>query len=220
MAYNTRAAASILLREHMQTGVPASRVGIVLAGGRSTRMGTSKASLVWRGQSLLQWSVMRLQMRCSQVLVVAPQAPPMPAAVPWVHDEGEGPLVALAAALKATPGAQEWLVVPVDMLWLQVKHIDILLRTPGASVRARDHDGHGQPLPWLLRGTVAAHDVTSAVQHGRRALRDVRGVQGPHGNELHVHAEVPASALANANDQETWAKLVARDLFLPTQALL
>jgi len=44
--------------------------GIVLAGGRSSRMGREKALLEWEGETLVQRAVRLLRMVCRDVLVV------------------------------------------------------------------------------------------------------------------------------------------------------
>jgi len=81
--------------------------GIVLAGGRSSRMGTSKASLEWHGSTLLR-RVAGLVQRAVDgpvVVVSAPgqELPALPGGVEVIEDarEGRGPLQGLAAGLAA-----------------------------------------------------------------------------------------------------------------------
>src|SRR5947208_4621260 len=84
--------------------VPMRPAGIVLAGGRSTRMGTPKAWLEWHGTTLLD-RVVRVVSRAVDggpvVVVRAPgqDLPELPAGVLVVDDaaEGQGPLEGLAA---------------------------------------------------------------------------------------------------------------------------
>ncbi|MFA7249680.1 MAG: molybdenum cofactor guanylyltransferase [Dehalococcoidia bacterium] len=107
---------------------PADRLevtGIVLAGGRSRRMGRDKASLVLDGETLLQRTVRALSAVATEVVVVrAPGAalPPVVAPCPVVDVEdpveGEGPLVGIAAGLEAAH-APLAIVVGVDMPFLQ-----------------------------------------------------------------------------------------------------
>jgi molybdenum cofactor guanylyltransferase len=81
----------------------AEAAGIVLAGGRSTRMGTPKAALEWHGSTLLRrlTGIVARAVDRPVVVVRAPgQAlPPLPDAVEVVEDAGEGrrPLQGLAA---------------------------------------------------------------------------------------------------------------------------
>src|SRR3954452_12060988 len=85
----------------------ADAAGIVLAGGRSLRMGTPKAELEWHGSTLLRRIVGIVARAVDRPVVVvrAPgQAlPALPDAVEVVEDarEGRGPLQGLAAGLQA-----------------------------------------------------------------------------------------------------------------------
>jgi molybdenum cofactor guanylyltransferase len=85
----------------------AEAAGIVLAGGRSTRMGTPKAALEWHGSTLLRRvaGIVGRSVDGPVVVVRAPgQAlPALPEAVEVVEDarEGRGPLQGLAAGLAA-----------------------------------------------------------------------------------------------------------------------
>jgi molybdenum cofactor guanylyltransferase len=85
----------------------ADAAGIVLAGGRSSRMGRPKAALEWHGSTLLR-RVCGIVGRAAGgpvVVVRAPgqELPPLPATVEVVDDarEGRGPLQGIAAGLAA-----------------------------------------------------------------------------------------------------------------------
>ena len=90
-----------------------STAGIVLAGGRSTRMGTPKAALEWHGSTLLR-RVAGIVARAVDGPVVVVRAPgqalpALPESVEVVEDarEGVGPLQGLAAGLAALEGRAE-----------------------------------------------------------------------------------------------------------------
>src|SRR5205807_272847 len=83
--------------------------GVVLCGGRSSRMGRPKAWLPFGGEALLQRVVRRLGEAVSPVVVVAApgqELPSLPSEVAIVRDpeEGRGPLQGLAAGLAALAG--------------------------------------------------------------------------------------------------------------------
>ncbi len=85
----------------------AMRLGaIILAGGRSTRMGRAKDSLPFGDNTLLGRIAGTLAACASPVVVVARDAaqalPPLPAGTGLVFDEqpGQGPLAGLAAGLR------------------------------------------------------------------------------------------------------------------------
>ena len=83
--------------------------GVVLCGGRSSRMGRPKAWLPVGGELLLPRVVRLLRQAVEPIIVVAApdqDVPPLPAGVAVVRDEveGRGPLQGLAAGLKALRG--------------------------------------------------------------------------------------------------------------------
>ncbi len=85
----------------------ADAVGVVLAGGRSSRMGTAKAALEWHGSTLLYRTAALLARSVGGPVVVvssaAQELPPLPDGVRVVADPvpGLGPLQGIAAGLAA-----------------------------------------------------------------------------------------------------------------------
>jgi molybdenum cofactor guanylyltransferase len=91
---------------------PKSAGGIVLCGGRSTRMGSSKALLAFGAETMLQRVVRLLSTVVSPIVVVAAPRQPLPelpADVTVTRDEqeGRGPLEGLRAGLKGLPSSVE-----------------------------------------------------------------------------------------------------------------
>ena len=91
----------------------AEAAGIVLAGGRSSRMGTPKATLEWHGSTLLR-RVTGIVARATGGPIVVVRAPgqDLPAMAKGVEvtedaKEGRGPLQGLAAGLAAVDGRAE-----------------------------------------------------------------------------------------------------------------
>ena len=82
--------------------------GVVLCGGKSTRMGSPKALLPFGPETMLQRVVRLLSEVVSPIVIVAAldqDLPPLPAGVIVARDEneGRGPLEGLRAGLKALP---------------------------------------------------------------------------------------------------------------------
>ncbi len=109
--------------------------GIILAGGRSQRMGTNKALLPLPGQAsqtFLTHLVSTLAPVCAEVLVVARDPAQFPHLVlpgtRVVFDEkpGGGPLMGLYSGLKAMQAATA-LVVAVDMPFVEPALLTFLL---------------------------------------------------------------------------------------------
>jgi molybdopterin-guanine dinucleotide biosynthesis protein A len=115
----------------------AALLGVVLAGGLSSRMGRDKAMLDFRGLSLLRHQVDLLAPLCSRVIVSGDYA-----GFDCIADEGDrcGPLGGLYAVSRHIPGAA-LLVIPVDMPELNHAVLARLLEN-----RAACHF-EGQPLP-------------------------------------------------------------------------
>ena len=91
--------------------------GIVLAGGASTRMRTSKAALLIAGEPLLRRVVRRVEVALAEVVVLGP--PELAVLVPGVRvlpdaRPGLGPLGGLETALR-TVSEQHVFVVACDM---------------------------------------------------------------------------------------------------------
>jgi molybdopterin-guanine dinucleotide biosynthesis protein A len=141
-----------------------SSAGIVLAGGRSSRMGAPKAALEWHGSTLLRRTVGILaRVADGPVLVVrAPgQAlPGLPAQVGVVDDprEGLGPVQGLAAGLAAAAGrAEVAFVCSTDLPFLHPAFVRRVLRAAddGADVGLPVARGYPQPLAAAYRTALA-----------------------------------------------------------------
>jgi len=134
--------------------------GIVLAGGRSSRMGRPKAALEWHGSTLLRRVVGIVGRGVDgQVVVVrAPgQAlPTLPASVEVVEDahEGRGPLQGLAAGLAAVRDRAETAYVSsTDVPLLHPRFIRRVLAAlePDVDVALPHVGGFPQPLAAAYR---------------------------------------------------------------------
>jgi molybdopterin-guanine dinucleotide biosynthesis protein A len=135
--------------------------GVVLAGGRSTRMGRAKADLEWGSTSLLAHVVGRVAEGVAGPLVVvrAPgQAlPALPVGVRVVEDpsEGLGPLQGIAAGLAAVDAPVAF-VTATDMPLLHPAYIRRVIALLGdADVAMPVVLGHRQTLAAAYRTTLA-----------------------------------------------------------------
>ena len=138
--------------------------GVVLAGGRSSRMGTPKAALEWHGSTLLRRTAGILSRAADGPVVVvrAPgQAlPPLPPGVDIVDDprEGLGPVQGIAAGLAALAGRAEIAFVSsTDMPFLHPAFVRRVLRAAqeGADVGLPVARGYPQPLAAAYRTALA-----------------------------------------------------------------
>jgi molybdenum cofactor guanylyltransferase len=138
--------------------------GIVLAGGRSSRMGTPKADLEWHGSTLLRRTVGILARVADGPVVVvrAPgqSLPGLPAAIEVVDDprEGLGPVQGLAAGLAAVASrADIAFVCSTDLPFLHPAFVRRVLRAAagGADVGLPVAHGYPQPLAAAYRTALA-----------------------------------------------------------------
>lgn len=127
--------------------------GIVLAGGRSRRMGTDKASLVLGGVSMLQRSIDRLAPAVDELVLVGAPGRVLPSVVTsldvrLVEDpvEGEGPLVGIAAGLEAC-GGEAAVVVAVDMPFVEAALLRRLVERLSADHRWAVPIAEDRPQP-------------------------------------------------------------------------
>lgn len=129
-----------------------SLLGIVLAGGRSSRMGQDKAALVWHGRTLLERQVALLrEAGCDAVLIAGrldTRWPSLPDEKPF-----RGPVAGLAYVLDKmsslfvmAPG--KIIMVPVDMPLLEASDLLPLIRHPAPLVAFMEN-----PLPCALAVT-------------------------------------------------------------------
>src|SRR5262245_37823421 len=137
-----------------------AHAGIVLCGGKSSRMGTSKAMLPFGSETMLQRVARLLGEVVSPIVVVAAvdqELPALPSDVIVTRDEneGRGPLEGLRAGLKA---------LPIDVDAAYVTSCDVPLLVPGFvremfdlaegyDVAVMEIDGFTHPLSAVYRRT-------------------------------------------------------------------
>jgi molybdopterin-guanine dinucleotide biosynthesis protein A len=115
--------------------------GILLTGGASRRMGTDKATIAWRGETLASRAARVLGQVCDPVVEAGPgfttlrtirEVPP-----------GSGPLAALLAGADALD-ATSVLLLACDMPFVEVPLLELLVHWPGDESVAAVSDGRTQ----------------------------------------------------------------------------
>lgn len=178
---------------------------IVLAGGRSARMGTAKADLPWQGSTLLgrTCEVVADAVTGPVVVVRSPgqRLPPLPAGVLVVDDarEGLGPLQGLAAGLTAAaPSARTGFVCATDLPFLHAVFVRRVLAafTDDVDIVLPVVGGRAQPLAAGYRTALAAAADARVAQGHLRLLDFVAGCTTLHVDEQALRAD-PALAAAD-----------------------
>lgn len=127
-------------------------LGVVLAGGRSSRMGQDKAGLVWGGKTFLEHQASLLQDVGCDAVVVAGRDDSRWLSLPDERPFG-GPVAALAHVLNKLAGMfavapGKIVVVPVDMPLVGYEHVITLVGHPAPLVAFAGH-----PFPCVLAVT-------------------------------------------------------------------
>ncbi|MBA4188454.1 MAG: molybdopterin-guanine dinucleotide biosynthesis protein A [Planctomycetaceae bacterium] len=138
--------------------------GIILCGGRSSRMGQPKAWLPFGDETMLQRTVRVLREVVHPVIVVAApeqDVPELPPDVAIVRDEieGKGPLGGLAAGLTALNGVVDAVYLSAcDVPFLKPEFVRRVLELLGeASVAVPRVGDYFHPLATVYRVSVLPH---------------------------------------------------------------
>jgi molybdopterin-guanine dinucleotide biosynthesis protein A len=187
---------------------------VVLAGGRSTRMGTDKATVAFCGRRMIDVVVERLRGLTDEVVVCARDRHALePILVPVLEDAEAyaGPLPALVAGIRAA-GTPRVVAVACDMPFLNVP---LLARLADALDEETDavvpvtNDG-AQPLH-AAYGDCAVEPLLAALAAGERSLRGalerlrVRWVE----EEVWRGLDPTGRSFRNVNTPEELAEAVA-----------
>ena len=138
--------------------------GIVLCGGKSTRMGVAKAALPFGPETMLQRVVRLLGTVVSPIVVVAAREqslPELPADVKITRDEREqrGPLEGLRAGLKALPDSIEFAyITSCDVPLLEPAFVERMVELLGDhDIAVMEIDGFPHPLSAVYRRDTLPH---------------------------------------------------------------
>jgi molybdenum cofactor cytidylyltransferase len=194
-----------------------SLAGVVLAGGRSARMGSPKALLDFRGQPFvvrILEALEALEVK-TRVVVVGPDAPRIRPALAGHEclivenaDVDGGPIASLRAALRALqpvrPSAA--LVWPVDLAHVRVTTVERLLETyrrvPAPAVVPTFAERRGHPVLWGAALFEELLTSDAATRHGARAVLHA------HAAEMALVAVDDPAVIDDLNTPEDYERLV------------
>ena len=190
--------------------------GIVLAGGKSTRMGTSKALLPFGPETMLQRVVRILNDVVAPIVAVAAaeqELPELPREVIVTRDEreGRGPLEGLRAGLKA---------LPEDVDAAYVTSCDVPLLVPGFvrqmldlargyDVTVMEIDGFTHPLSAVYRRAALPY-IEELLAHDRlRPAFLFEAVKTRRVSREEITADPDLTTLRNLNTREDYEQALA-----------
>lgn len=169
-------------------------IGVVLAGGLSTRMGQDKALLRWQGQSLLEHMRALLHSAgCERVVVSGLQDYPD-------RQQDAGPLAGIARLMAEFPD-QRLLFVPVDMPLLKPDSLQSLLNASELVYFNRCY----LPLA-VTAGARVCETIAACLASEAKRGRSIRAWLEL--NQAQSLALADEESLANANTPEQWQKLL------------
>jgi molybdopterin-guanine dinucleotide biosynthesis protein A len=176
--------------------------GLVLAGGKSTRMGEDKASLKWHGKEQMYHLADLLKQFCNEVFISCriDQANDIDEKYKLITDEVDnaGPLAAIVSAFHQNKNCA-WLVVACDLPLLDAKTIDYLIQQRDQTVIATTfqslYDNLPEPLITIWE-PVALPLLESALSEGRYSPQrilmtsKIKMIEAPDSNVL-LNANTP-----------------------------
>ena len=159
---------------------------IILAGGRSSRMGRDKAALPWRGATLLTDLLLRSQGVAFDEIVVSANRPPDLSSLPpdlaariiVVADsfQGCGPLGGMEAAFRACT-CLYCLVLSVDLPFYDFSPVKRLLpelaQMPPVDLFLPMSESRPQPLATVYRRRPALEAVQATLNAGKRRVLSI-----------------------------------------------
>jgi molybdopterin-guanine dinucleotide biosynthesis protein A len=185
--------------------------GLVLAGGRSTRMGSDKAALMHPdGRPLARRTLDLLSVECARVFVslrhdqdVPPMVEESPQLVIVRDPEGgsEGPLAGILCAMRSAPDS-DWLVLACDLPRLDGETLRNLVSSRTADDVFLSYRSEFDHLPEPLCAFYAASALPILEQAHSDGIRCPRKLLIRHACRL--LEPVTARALENANTPRDW----------------
>ena len=183
-----------------------SRVpALLLTGGASRRMGTDKATIEWRGETLAARAARVLAEVCDPVIEVGSGVSEMRAV--REAPSGAGPLAALVAGVDALRTVGPVVVLACDMPFVEPALVQLLAEWPGAGTvipRCRDRLQYG----CARYGRAAIIAARLARLRGRSALR-IASIDGYEVVAPQLwHTVAPANALDDIDTPEDRARTI------------
>ena len=203
----------------MRAGSNSSIGGIVLCGGRSRRMGTSKEWLEVDGNNVLLRTVRVLSAVVSPIVVAARRdqsLPPLPKQVLLSYDErdDEGPAMGLLCGLRLlTDPVRAAFVVGCDHPRLGESFVRWMVERWSDSDDAMicQRDGQWLPMPGVysvsMASTISAH-LAKSQRSLRRMLVDRKCIVADESTLLTIEPNL--DSLVNANDPATFEAIKSK----------
>ncbi len=180
------------------TDVRADVLGLVLAGGKSRRLGRDKAGLLFFGGNLLANAVMLLRRVVRDVLVAGRDPGPFGLDLPWLLDDppGQGPAGGILTALRHT--GMPCLAVSCDLPFMDEATLRRLL-----AVRDKRPEGtlmttFRQEETGFVEALTSVYEAEAVSRLEEALARDVRKLSAIFPESVRCHAPYRTSDPAEA----------------------
>ncbi len=171
-------------------------LGVVLAGGQSSRFGSDKALAELHGRTLISRAVDNLAGWCDHVVIAGRENGPAPCLPDWPRP-GMGPLAGLAAALTYAQDETYHSVLScaVDSHALPADLLELLSPAP-AYLEAQPVIGH-----WLASSAEIARSILQGeTRHSMKAFANAAGARKVQVSEIPANINTPADLAAMEQD--------------------
>jgi len=157
-------------------------IGVILAGGQSRRFGSPKAFAEKEGKPFYRYSVEALEPYTSSLLIVTNPTlshlfQERKESIKVIHDvckyQGQGPLAGIYTAMEKH-NADWYLVLPIDVPFIDQRVIELLTKEIGAGVEAIIPivSGKKQPLISIFHHSVK-NRIKEQLDRGNRSVQHV-----------------------------------------------
>lgn len=186
--------------------------GLVLSGGKSTRMGTDKGSIEYHGKPHRRYLYELLGQRCEQTFlsIRREQGEALDPELQTIvdRDEYRGPLNGILSAHALYPD-NAWLVLACDLPLINLESLDRLVqaRQPQADATALATKASGLPEP--LAAIWEPAGLKKAISYMKEAASSCPRKFLIHANTTLVHPERD-QLLWNANSVEEYSEAIAK----------
>lgn len=174
---------------------------LILAGGRSRRMGRDKAGLPLADTTLLDWQSQRLR------ALGLPVWHSGPGGIRDVWPDFRGPLAGLYSALVHRPTTSFWVLVPVDMPALPVARLRHLVQAMGRERVPVAY--HNSPLPLALPTSADLRKMLESWLERPEGPRSVQALMQHTGGQWMAEPLTGPDRL-NLNTPEDWQAFQAQ----------
>ena len=183
--------------------------GLVLAGGKSARMGQDKGAMLWHGMEQRDYIAGLLRKYCVETFISCREEQQLNSAYPLLYDTftNIGPLGAILTAFREVPG-MAWLVLACDLPLIGAPTIEYLLqqrdRDAIATTFESPYDGLPEPLITIWEPSAYPY-LLAALEEGYKCPRKalIRS------DKVAIVKPPDPAALVNANTPEEAEKVKA-----------